>query len=641
MDQFGEDPLTKLAFTIQANKGVYALLLGSGISLSSGIKTGWGITCDLIARYAVGCGEKEPDFEDDQDRDLYWAKWYVDKYKKQPDYSDLLEKLGNTEAERQSIIKAYIEPSSEGKAQGKKAPTKAHHAIAKLVKDGFIKVIITTNFDRLLEQALHHVGITPTVINSEDDLLGQDPLDHSLCYLMKVHGDYKDHRIKNTIGELSEYPGEYKELLKHIFNNYGLIVCGWSAAWDIALKNTIRSASNRRYSLFWASYGELGEDASQIVEERKGNVIPTNKNKIGGADGFFTKLQGKVEQIEKLSLRRPRTEALILSTLKDYLSEPEKNRIKIDDLFKEVLTTQLLEFPEFHKDSWVHRSWEEKFTICENQTQTLAKMVGILGIYGKNGDKEVKFVCQMIQDIFDELRNKTERARYLVVDQNYNKFSKDQTNFSYPAYLLFKIYSAALAQAERWQELYQLLSFYLERIYYTDQTARKISINWLFARKAFEHQHQHRLKKDQWNTINFEDHFFNIIKNWNIQKLGPSSDIALNIKIVEILQILVDIKLQCKHYRQYGDVTEKNDDLVVQKILEQDNNYRITDYFGSGPFTRAETKLSWQQYPLNDNDREMNIRLKELFLNDTNFKEKLSQANFDLVNHKNLMNKFF
>lgn len=465
MDQFGEDPLTKLAFTIQANKGVYALLLGSGISLSSGIKTGWGITCDLIARYAVGCGEKEPDFEDDQDRDLYWAKWYVDKYKKQPDYSDLLEKLGNTEAERQSIIKAYIEPSSEDIAQGKKAPTKAHHAIAKLVKDGFIKVIITTNFDRLLEQALHQVGITPTVINSTDDLLGQDPLDHSHCYLMKVHGDYKDHRIKNTIGELSEYPDEYQELLKRIFNDYGLIVCGWSAAWDIALKNTIRSASNRRYSLFWASYGELGEDASQIVEERKGNVIPTNKNKIGGADGFFTKLQEKVEQIEKLSLRRPRTEALILSTLKDYLSEPEKNRIRIDDLFKEVLTTQLLEFKKFHKNKWITRDWEDKFSICEAQTQTLAKMVGILGIYGKNGDKEVKLVCNFIQLICDKLRNKLSGEAYWEMPSNKNAYWEDNSNLSYPAHLLFTLYGVALTKAERWKELHDLLTFPLKRMY--------------------------------------------------------------------------------------------------------------------------------------------------------------------------------
>lgn len=37
---FGEDTLTQLAFTVQANKKIYALLLGSGISRTSGIMTG-------------------------------------------------------------------------------------------------------------------------------------------------------------------------------------------------------------------------------------------------------------------------------------------------------------------------------------------------------------------------------------------------------------------------------------------------------------------------------------------------------------------------------------------------------------------------------------------------------------------------
>lgn len=36
-------------------------------------------------------------------------------------------------------------------------PTVAHKAIANLVKHGFIKVIVTTNFDRLLERALEEI----------------------------------------------------------------------------------------------------------------------------------------------------------------------------------------------------------------------------------------------------------------------------------------------------------------------------------------------------------------------------------------------------------------------------------------------------------------------------------------------------
>jgi len=45
--------LTSIAFSVYSNKGVYALMLGSGISRSSGIPTGWEIVLDLIRKLAV------------------------------------------------------------------------------------------------------------------------------------------------------------------------------------------------------------------------------------------------------------------------------------------------------------------------------------------------------------------------------------------------------------------------------------------------------------------------------------------------------------------------------------------------------------------------------------------------------------
>lgn len=43
------------------NKGVYAVLLGSGVSRSAGIPTGWEITMELVkqAGIASGAGEQE------------------------------------------------------------------------------------------------------------------------------------------------------------------------------------------------------------------------------------------------------------------------------------------------------------------------------------------------------------------------------------------------------------------------------------------------------------------------------------------------------------------------------------------------------------------------------------------------------
>lgn len=51
---FANKPLTKLAFSIHQNPGVYALLLGYGVS------TGWSVTLDLIRRVGTleGAGDR-------------------------------------------------------------------------------------------------------------------------------------------------------------------------------------------------------------------------------------------------------------------------------------------------------------------------------------------------------------------------------------------------------------------------------------------------------------------------------------------------------------------------------------------------------------------------------------------------------
>ena len=43
---------TTISFSVYSNKGVYALLLGSGISRNAGIPTGWDIVINLIDQLA-------------------------------------------------------------------------------------------------------------------------------------------------------------------------------------------------------------------------------------------------------------------------------------------------------------------------------------------------------------------------------------------------------------------------------------------------------------------------------------------------------------------------------------------------------------------------------------------------------------
>lgn len=319
------DTLNSLAFSMQANPGVYALLLGSGVSRSAQIPTGWEITLDLVSKLAAAQGEGDVRSLDPKD-------WYREKFGKAPDYSDLLDELAKTPAERQQLIRGYLEPTEKERADGLKVPTPAHMAIARLVAQGYIRVVITTNFDRLMEMALDSVGVVPTVISTEDQANGAMPLIHQRCCVFKVHGDYLDTRIRNTEAELKAYPEAFNQLLDRILDEFGLIVCGWSAAWDPALRQAIERSKSRRFSHYWAMRGEPTEDAQKLIEHRQGLHV-----NISDADSFFSKLAEQVEAISEVSRQNPVSVKLKVAMLKKYLADPV-NRIRLDDLVNGEVT---------------------------------------------------------------------------------------------------------------------------------------------------------------------------------------------------------------------------------------------------------------------------------------------------------------
>lgn len=332
------DPINALAFSVASSKGVYALLLGSGISRSAQIPTGWEITLDLIRKAAVLSGENcNPDP----------ALWYEQKFGAAPDYSELLDKMARTPSERQLLLRGYIEPTEAERARGVKQPTAAHRAIARLVQSGHIRVIITTNFDRLLELALSELGIHPTVIASADQVHGSVPLVHAGPIIIKVHGDYLDTRIRNTDTELRTYEAPLRQLLARVFDEFGLIVCGWSGEWDIALRAAIDRAPARRYSAYWAARGEPSDKTKRLVERRAATLVP-----IAGADEFFTELQEKIAAVEQLNKPHPLSAELAVATLKGYLPEPQ-HRIRLHDLVQRELqrTLDAMRSPVFDCDA--------------------------------------------------------------------------------------------------------------------------------------------------------------------------------------------------------------------------------------------------------------------------------------------------
>jgi len=314
------DPILSLAVTLHSNKGCYALLLGSGVSRAAEIPTGWEVILDLTRRLAR---LKNEDYEPDP------AAWFKKTFGKDPDYADLVDQLAKTPTERNQLLRPYFEPTPEDREQGRKLPTRAHKAIASLVERGFVRVIVTTNFDKLMEQALEEVGIQPQVIASPDAAEGSLPLAHARCTVVKVHGDYLDTRIKNAPHELEQYDDRINQLLDRILDEYGLIVCGWSAEWDTALRAAIERCKGRRFSTYWMARGEPGEAAKALITLRGATLV-----KAPGADEFFSDLEEEVASLDEIDRPHPVSAKIAVATLKRYLAD-DRHRISLHDLVTE------------------------------------------------------------------------------------------------------------------------------------------------------------------------------------------------------------------------------------------------------------------------------------------------------------------
>lgn len=315
------DDRMSLAFSVRNNPGRYALLIGSGVSTGAGIPTGWAVVEDLLEKLAAARGGYEPEdpFE-----------WYKEEYGEEARYDDIIGELADSKEERRALLEDYFEATEEEREAGDKTPTDAHRAIAWLVDEGYVNVIITTNFDRLLERAMEERGVTPVTVTGAESASGAEPLEHQDAIVVKVNGDYKETDIRNLASELGEYPDSLQRIIDQTFRNYGLVVCGWSAEWDERLRESLRSCETHRYSTYWCHRSGLEDQANQLVEHRGGNPI-----QIEGAAPFFLQLKERVQALEGAEAGAPLTRETARERAKRYLPREER-RIDLADLLKET-----------------------------------------------------------------------------------------------------------------------------------------------------------------------------------------------------------------------------------------------------------------------------------------------------------------
>ncbi len=310
-------PELSLALAIYENKGAHALLLGSGLSSAAGILTGGAISLDFIRRACLLTG-------DDPGGDP--GAWFEAQFGKPASYSNVLEAFDPSQGGRSGLLRSYFEATQEDREAGRKVPTEAHHAIAALIAKGYVRVVVTTNFDSLLEQALDAASVPHQVIASPDDAAGARPFMLAHCTVVKVNGDYRDTRIKNTDEELGVYDPRMERVILKVLDDFGLVVCGWSADSDVALVKLVREHQSRLFATYWTHRRSPIGIAAELIEARRAQLL-----KIDDANSFFRQIEEHTTALERTLGQQTLDARAVFESVKRYVAE-DRHRVQLEDL---------------------------------------------------------------------------------------------------------------------------------------------------------------------------------------------------------------------------------------------------------------------------------------------------------------------
>ena len=237
-------------------------LLGAGASAAAGIPTAgdmiWEFKQQLFVSQRRVSLETVADLANEMVR--HKLQSHIDSSGRFPtvgapdEYAALFEAVWSAERDRQAYIDSKI---------GGAKPSYGHVALATLMHGGKTRLVWTTNFDPLVEDAVARVyGGTGqlTVATLDAAGLAEECIVRERWPLeIKLHGDFRSRRLKNTSDELRHQDQRLRQALVDSSRNYGLIVAGYSGRDDSimdTLTEALKAANPFPAGLFWLHRGE-------------------------------------------------------------------------------------------------------------------------------------------------------------------------------------------------------------------------------------------------------------------------------------------------------------------------------------------------------------------------------------------------
>ena len=250
----------------------FALLIGAGASVSSGVKP----TSQMIAEWRRQL-YKQSKSRSSLDKWLKEQDWYQDE----EEYSILFEKVYDQRSQRRIYIEECVQNAK---------PSWGYIYLANLIAQNYFNVIFTPNFDDLLNEACFLYADCRPIVCAHDSAVADIRVTSARPKIIKLHGDFLYDSIKNTVRETETLEKNMRDKFMQFAREYGLVVIGYGgndrSIMDI-LDTLLMSEGYLPNGLYWCTRNgsTLSKKAERLMRREKAYWV-----EMEGFDEFMAEL---------------------------------------------------------------------------------------------------------------------------------------------------------------------------------------------------------------------------------------------------------------------------------------------------------------------------------------------------------------
>ena len=268
-------------------------LLGAGASAAARVPTADHIMMDLLLRmYADAHGLIRQKLSLSEARDVERIRDYYNNRNGMPPladpsaYSAAFQLALPDEGARRRHLRSLFEGRS---------PSYGQRILGAFVAAGLTDLVITTNFDDLIEKAVeqaqttrndparHRLGVADLGNPSQANLALSDD---DFPFLFKLHGDFRDRELKNLESELQTQDANMRQAVLDASRRFGLAVVGYSGR-DASVMDMLTEAVtiDRAFpaGLWW-----MGREPDSVLAPVKELL---DACACGGVSAYFVKIE--------------------------------------------------------------------------------------------------------------------------------------------------------------------------------------------------------------------------------------------------------------------------------------------------------------------------------------------------------------